>query len=149
MKSNIFVLFVQKNETKFGGGKAPHQKKIEIYFLFNIFQNFLFYFIFGNFSNLHERSGIGWIERKTKFPIFSICYFLSYGYFCTQNDPNFRWIFTHNSKNLFSFSSYSAHSASGPVIIKDMQTPPHPSSSEMVETLWKMRNVVNRTGKIT
>ena len=54
----------------------------------------------------------------------------SSGHFCTQNDPNFRWIFTHNSKNknrkicLFRFSFYSAHSACGHVTIKDMQTPP-------------------------
>ena len=32
-------------------------------------------------SNLHERSGIGWIERKTKFPIFPFLYISSYGHF--------------------------------------------------------------------
>ena len=28
-------------------------------------------FFFQNWSNLHDRSGIGWIERKTKFQIFN------------------------------------------------------------------------------
>ena len=90
---------------------------------------------------------------KNEIHFFAIFIFLSYGHFCAQNDPSFRWFFTHNSNNkngkkkLFSFSFYSAHSASGPVTTKDMQTPPLPSS-EMVETLWKMRNVLNWRGKI-
>ena len=70
------------------------------------------------------------LNRK-KNQISDLCdfYYSSYGHFCTQNDPNFRLIFTNNSinknrkKKLFSFSFYSAHSASGSVVIKDMQTP--------------------------
>ena len=48
--------------------QAPRQNKPKnklIFFLFEIFQNLQFLF-----SNLHERSGIGLIKRKTKFPIF-------------------------------------------------------------------------------
>ena len=36
------------------------------------------------------------IRMKNQFSDF---YFSSYGYFCTQNIVNFRWIFTHSSKN--------------------------------------------------
>ena len=35
-------------------------------------------------------------RKKNKISDF---YFSSYGHFCTHNDPNFRCIFTHNSKN--------------------------------------------------
>ena len=44
------------------------------FFFLNIFQNFIF------FLNLHGRSEIGWIERKTNFPIFPI-FISSYSHF--------------------------------------------------------------------
>ena len=59
-------------------------------------------------------------REKNQIFDFSDFHFSSYGYFFTRNDPNFRRIFTHSSKNinckkiLFHFSFYSAHSA--PVI---------------------------------
>ena len=46
------------------------QTKKIYYFFVQCFQNFNFFF--QNFSNLHERSGIDRIERKTKFPVFEI-----------------------------------------------------------------------------
>ena len=70
------------------------------------------------FLNSHERSGIGWNEIKTKFPISQLSFIWSYCRFCTQNYPNFRWIFTHNSKNknrrifLLFFPLYSTNSTS-------------------------------------
>ena len=76
------------------------------------------HFFSRKFSKLHERSGIGWIERKTKFPVFAIFIFLVLVIFFTQNDPNFQWIFTHNSKNknrrifLLFFPYYTAHPGS-------------------------------------
>ena len=58
--------------------------------------------------------------NRKKNQIFDLWdfYFSSSGHFFTQNDLNFRWIFTHNWKNknrkinLFRFSFYSAHYAS-------------------------------------
>ena len=38
------------------------------------------------------------VLKQMKNP-FSDLYFSSYGHFCPQNDSNFRWIFTHNSKS--------------------------------------------------
>ena len=72
------------------------------------------FFFLQKWSNLHERSGIGWIERKIKFHIFSIFIFrvmVIFGHFCDVITPN-------NSENknrnnfLFGFPFYSAHSAS-------------------------------------
>ena len=51
----------------------PTKKKIEIYFLYKMY--FFTFFLFQKCSNLHERSRIGWTERKTKFPIFAIFIF--------------------------------------------------------------------------
>ena len=53
--------------------------------------------LFKNCKNLHERSGIGWIERKKKFQIFPI-FFSSYGHFVTSS-PQFLMKFRNNSKN--------------------------------------------------
>ena len=39
------------------------------------------FFFFQKCSNLHERCGIGWIERKIKFQIFQIFFFSSYGWY--------------------------------------------------------------------
>ena len=40
-----------------------------------------------------------WLNQKKKqISNFFDFYFSSYVHFCTQNDPNFRWIFLHNSK---------------------------------------------------
>ena len=86
------------------------EKKIEIYFLFNVFK-IKKKKIVQKFWNLHERSGIGWNERKIKFPILQLLFFWSYCRFCTQNDLNFRWIFTHSSKNkIVEFFYYFSHS---------------------------------------
>ena len=58
------------------------------------------------------------IRNRLNKKNISDCYFSSYWQFCTQNDPNYRWVFTHNSKNInckkniFCFSFYSAHCAS-------------------------------------
>ena len=56
-------------------------------------------------------------ESKEKPNFWSLQFlFFQFGNFFTQNNPNFRWIFTHSSKNrkinLFRFSLYSAYSAS-------------------------------------
>ena len=66
-----------------------------------------------------KRSGIGWIERKTKFQIFPI--FISRVMiilvsFLWRHHPNFRWNFAITRKikigEFFFFSFYSAHSTS-------------------------------------
>ena len=60
-------------------GEALNKKKLNFFFqkCFNIFVGnfFLSNFFFQNNSNLHERCGIGWIERKIKFYIFPIFIF--------------------------------------------------------------------------
>ena len=109
---------------------------------------FLSLFIFKFTWEIRKR-----LNRKKNL-ISDLCdfYFFELWSFLCSKWPQFSMIFTHNSNNrfgkkkLFSFSFYSAHSASVPVTIKDMQTPP--PSSEIVETLWKIRNVLNRTEKI-
>ena len=57
----------------FGGGLVTHQRKTDFFLNYFFVQNFQFFF--QKFSNLLERSGIGWIERKTKFQIFPIFIF--------------------------------------------------------------------------
>ena len=126
------------------GGSAPHQKKIEKKCNYYFVQNFQFFF--QKFSNLHERSGIGWIKRKTKFPIFVIFIFRVLVIFFTQNDPNFRWIFSHNSKNKkykkWIISFFILFSTFGFFPLKDMQTPYPPSLSsgdrmrKIIEKFW-------------
>ena len=39
-------------------------------------------------------------KPKKKNQIYDF-YFSNYGNFCTQNNPNIRWIFIHNSKNKY------------------------------------------------
>ena len=59
-------------------------------------------------SNLHERSVIGWIERKIQISDF---YFLSFSHFCSKN-CQFSMNFHDNSKNKnwkIVFSSVLAH----------------------------------------
>ena len=72
-----------------GGVKPSARKKKLNFFLVQHFSKFQFFF---NFSNLHERSRIGWIERKTKFPIFIFRVMVIFVLKITQ-------IFTHSSKN--------------------------------------------------
>ena len=67
-------------------------------------------------SNLHERYGMFWIERKIKFQVFPI-FFSSYGHFCDVSTPIFDEFFMITQKikiRIFQifFSFYSAHSAS-------------------------------------
>ena len=91
---------------------------------------------------------------KNQISDFAIFIFWSYCRFCTQKDPNFRWIFTHNSKNknwekiLFRFSFYSAHSASfikiwppleGGVCISFLGTWPKINVSELETEFQKLK----------
>ena len=85
---NFFILMYEETLAKYavdiklfrlGSTKFPYQKKIEFFFLqkcFNIgIQKKSKFFFIQKCSNLHERSGIGWIERKIKFPNFPISVF--------------------------------------------------------------------------
>ena len=95
----------------FGGGQAPHQKKLN-FFSSNMFEylwtNIFFpkMFFFQKYSNLHENSRIGWIERKNKFQILP------------TSSPQFAMNFHDNSINknrktiVFRFPSYSVQCAS-------------------------------------
>ena len=66
------------------------------------------------FSNLYEKFGIGWIERKIKFQIFILPAMVIF----VTSSPQFSMNFHDISKKenlkikLFRFSFYSAHSAS-------------------------------------
>ena len=77
----------------FDGGLSPPPKKK--YFFVQNFQNKI-----QKFSNMHEWSRIGWIERKIKFPVFIIFIFRVLVIFLLK------MIF------LLIFTFYSAHSAS-------------------------------------
>ena len=89
----------------FGGGTSPPPKKNDFFFII--------FFLVKKKSNFFL-----WNVLKRMKNQFSNFYFSSYGNFCTQNMVNFRWIFTHSSKNknrqknVFRFSFYSAHSTS-------------------------------------
>ena len=73
-------------------------------------------FFFQKWSNLHERSGIGWIERKIKFQIFPIFIFrimVIFRHFFLKI-VNFRWIFTMTrnikiAKLFFNLFQHIAH----------------------------------------
>ena len=60
--SVICITYVKKTQ-------APHQNKPpkKLFFCLKFFKIYNFFF---NFSNLHEKSGISRIKRKTKFQIF-------------------------------------------------------------------------------
>ena len=61
-----FLIFFFKNKFFFGGRLHQTSTKKDPDFSV-LHQNNIFY---SKISNLHERSGISWIERKIKFPIF-------------------------------------------------------------------------------
>ena len=74
-----------------------------------------------NFSHLDERSAIDWIERKTKFQIFSDFYFSSDGHFSVilmKTSPQFSMItrkikirefFYYNIFHVFHFMFFPLH----------------------------------------
>ena len=87
-------------------------KKIYIFFVRNFSKCTIFYF-----SNLLERSGIGWIERKIKFQVFSIFVFQVivkiHGKFRSFAYKNYHNSKNENRKNLkIGFSFYSADNSS-------------------------------------
>ena len=61
--------------------------------LFLMFEHFWRKNLFQKCSNLHERSGIGWIERNIKFQIFIVMVIL------VTSSPQFLMNFHNNSKN--------------------------------------------------
>ena len=89
-----------------GGTKIPAREKT-LLFLRNFKKKI-------NFSNLYERSGTGWIERKTKFMIFPIFIFWVIVIFWSllwRHHPNFRWNFAMTRKiKIEEFFYYFSHS---------------------------------------
>ena len=80
------------------GGEAPTKKKKLITFS-KMFQYINMNIFFSQkWSNLHERSGIGWIKRKPQFQIFQIFIFRVMVFFVLKS-LQFSMNFQDNSKN--------------------------------------------------
>ena len=92
---SIFALtYISNTYRSVWYAKPPHQKNW--FFLFkndSIFKQTekIPIFFLQKCSKLHERCGMCWKKWKIEISDF---YFSSYGHFCTQNHPKFRWIFT-------------------------------------------------------
>ena len=108
---NIALFFIIIIFISFKIAKHPTKKKNVKFFLLQKSSN-IFKKKMHKSSNLHERCGIGWIDRKTKFQIFPIFIFRVMVIFALKC-PQFSINFYDNSKNeKTDFSFVSGHCAS-------------------------------------